>query len=112
MANFYVFVFTFMTTSQQTGLTNQRTGLPIYNEQVGVVSRAFAAELSLFVGEALELRPNVPGAGVYGQEGPGYVLAPFASSLEQRTRIVGDLVQSLVKVEAIPQHAVRNELQV
>lgn len=64
------------------------------------------------MGETVELRPNLPGAGAYGQEGPGYVLAPFATSLEQRTRLLGGLVESLVEVGAISQQALRNELQV
>lgn len=64
------------------------------------------------MGQAVQLRPSMPGAGPYGQEGPGYVLAPFATSLEERTRILGGLVEGLVEVGAIPKQALRNELQV
>ena len=80
--------------------------------QVGAVSRAFAMELSLFPGTAVELRPSIPGAGPLGEEGPGYVLAPFASRVEERTRVLSGLVEGLVEMGAIPKQALRNELQV
>lgn len=76
------------------------------------MSREFGSELSLFMGNAVELRANTPGAGPYGQEGPGYVLAPYATSLDRRTQILQGLVESLVEVGAIPKQALRNELQV
>lgn len=69
-------------------------------------------DLSLFPGSAVELRPSILGAGPFGQEGPGYVLAPFASSVEERTRVVSGLVEGLVEAGAIPKQALRNELQV
>lgn len=81
-------------------------------KQVGAVSRAFALELRLFPGTAVELRPSINGAGPFGQPGPGYVLAPFASSVEERTRVVEGLVQGLADTGAIPKQALRNELQV
>lgn len=87
--------------------------MPVYVEdvKVGAVSRAFAMELSLFPGTAVELRPSIPGAGPLGEEGPGYVLAPFASSVEERTRVMSGLVEGLVETGAIPKQALRNELQ-
>lgn len=80
--------------------------------QVGCVSKSFASELALFLGDAVELRPSIPRAGPFGQDGPGYVLAPYATSVEERTRLMAGLVQGLVDVGAIPRQAVRNELQV
>lgn len=79
---------------------------------MGAVSNAFAMELSLFPGTAVELRPSIPGAGPFGQEGPGYVLAPFATSVKERTRVVSGLVEGLVEAGAIPKHALRKERQV
>ena len=69
-------------------------------------------ELSLFPGTAVELRPSISGAGPFGEEGPGYVLAPFASRVEERTRVMRGLVEGLVEAGAIPKQALRNELQV
>lgn len=69
-------------------------------------------ELSLFPGTAVELRPSIPGAGPLGEDGPGYVLAPFASRVEERTRVMRGLVEGLVETGAIPKQALRNELQV
>lgn len=81
--------------------------------KVGAVSSQFASELNLCVGgAAVSLRANVPGAGPLGAEGPAYALAPYATSVEERTRAVEGLVQGLVDMGAIPSHAIRNELQV
>lgn len=77
------------------------------------MSSQFASELILFSGgDAVMFRASVPGAGPLGLEGPAYVLAPYASSVEERTRAVGGLVQGLVETGAIPEEALRNELQV
>lgn len=77
------------------------------------MSSRFASELNLFAGsDAVLLRANVPGAGPLGSEGPAYVLAPYATSVEERTRAVDGLVQGLVEMGAIPGRAIRNELQV
>lgn len=85
--------------------------------QVGAVSNEFGSELNLFcggVGDAVVFRAGLPGAGPRGgaDEGPAYVLAPFANSIEERTRVVSGLVQGLVEAGAIPKEAVRKELQV
>ncbi|CAN0388353.1 unnamed protein product [Ectocarpus sp. 12 AP-2014] len=56
-------------------------------------------------------RASVPGAGPVGMEGAAYVLAPYAASVEERTRVVSGLVQGLVDTGAIPKGALRNELQ-
>lgn len=81
------------------------------------MSNEFGNELNLFsggVGDAVVFRAGFPGAGPRGgvDEGPAYVLAPFANSVEERTRVVSGLVQGLVEAGAIPREAVRNELQV
>lgn len=77
------------------------------------MSSQFASELNLFSkGDAVTFRASVPGAGPLGAEGPAYVLAPYASSVEERTRAVGGLVEGLVETGAIPKAALRNELQV
>lgn len=81
--------------------------------KVGAVSSQFASELNLFSsGDAVMFRASVPGAGPGGMEGPAYVLAPYAASVEERTRVVSGLVQGLVDTGAIPKGALRNELQV
>ncbi|CBN74091.1 Adenylate kinase family protein [Ectocarpus siliculosus] len=87
---------------------------PVYVEdvKVGAVSSQFASELNLFSsGDAVMYRASVPGAGPVGMEGPAYVLAPYAASVEERTRVVSGLVQGLVDTGAIPKGALRNELQ-
>lgn len=77
------------------------------------MSSQFASELNLFSGgDAVMFRASVPRAGPLGLEGPAYVLAPYASSVEERTRAVSGLVQGLVETGAIPKTALRNELQV
>lgn len=77
------------------------------------MSSQFASELNLFSGgDAVMFRASVPGAGPLGLEGPAYVLAPYASSVEERTRAVSGLVEGLVETGAIPKEALRNELQV
>ncbi|CAB1105578.1 unnamed protein product [Ectocarpus sp. CCAP 1310/34] len=88
--------------------------IPVYVEdvKVGAVSSQFASELNLFSsGDAVMFRASVPGAGPMGMEGPAYVLAPYAASVEERTRVVSGLVQGLVDTGAIPKGALRNELQ-
>lgn len=69
-------------------------------------------DLDLFPGSAVEFRPNMGGAGPLGQEGPCYVLAPYASSVDERTRVMSGLVQGLAEAGAISKQALRNELQV
>ncbi|CAN0260460.1 unnamed protein product [Ascophyllum nodosum] len=79
--------------------------------KVGAVSKSFARELGLFTASTVELRPDMPGAGPFGQEGPGYVLAPYASSVDERSRIMKGLVEGLADIGAISKQALRNELQ-
>eukprot|EP00611_Tribonema_gayanum_P019269 TRINITY_DN3302_c0_g2_i1.p1 TRINITY_DN3302_c0_g2~~TRINITY_DN3302_c0_g2_i1.p1 ORF type:complete len:711 (+),score=209.74 TRINITY_DN3302_c0_g2_i1:2723-4855(+) len=82
--------------------------LPVYmgDSQVGFAKKELVREILTFGGDAAEVKE-----GYTPLDGPAVVLAPYATSPEERTRTLEGLVQSLVSAGVIDGTSVRDELQ-
>lgn len=80
--------------------------------QVGWLPKSFANNLRPFLGREVERLETLPGAGLFGEAGPAYILAPYAVDADQRTEVVGRLIRGLAENGAIPEESLGGELQV
>lgn len=79
---------------------------------MGWLPRSFSNNLRPFLGREVELLASLPGAGLFGEDGPAYVLAPHAVDVDQSTDLVGRLTRGLAENEAMPEESLGDELQV